>query len=83
MSKSFRYEFTGKELYYFLFKRKKCPECGGEMIKNKCSEIVDGSRFNTVSVPLYIKRREVEYYYYLFECNECGVKYTLSDLANQ
>ena len=46
--KSFRYEFTMKELYYFLFAKKNCPKCGNKMEKNKGYEMVDGSIFNTV-----------------------------------
>lgn len=81
MASAFRYEFTGKELSYFLFKNKKCPRCGGKMLKNKCAETVDGARFNTVSVPAYIKGREVKYYYYSFACEKCGAEYILSELA--
>ena len=61
--KSFRYEFTAKELSYFLFKKKSCPKCGGNMKKEKCCEAVDGSVFNTNSVPLYIQGRQVKHYF--------------------
>ena len=70
---SFRYEFTTKELIYFLFKKKVCPQCGGKMVKEKRGETVDGSVFNTNSVPLYISGREVKLYYYAFVCQQCGV----------
>ena len=30
---SFRYDFTAKELAYFLFKKKTCPKCGEQMKK--------------------------------------------------
>ena len=33
--KSFRYEFTMRELFYFLFSNKDCPECGNKMKKIK------------------------------------------------
>ena len=40
-------------------------------------EIVD-----SISTPSYIKgRKEVEYYYYIFNCYNCGSKYTLKELA--
>ncbi len=51
------------------------------MIKNKCAETVDGAKFNTVSVPLYIRGREIKQYYYSFTCEKCGSEYTLSELA--
>lgn len=78
---SFRYEFTAKELFYFLFKKKICPKCNGNLKKEKCCEIVDGSIFNTDSVPLYIKGRQVKHYFYCYTCEECGAKFTLSELS--
>ena len=81
MANGFRYEFTGNELSYFLLKKKACPQCGGKMSKNKCAETVDGSIYNTASVPLYIRGREVKRYFYSFSCTNCGAEYTLSELA--
>lgn len=52
--KAFRYDFTMKELSYYLFSKKKCPNCGNKMVKNKGYEMIDGSIFKTNSVPLYI-----------------------------
>ena len=79
--KSFRYNFTINELGYFLFANKNCPKCGSKMKKSKGYEIVDGSIFNTVSVPLYIQgRKEIKYYHYLFNCPNCGSQYTLKEL---
>ena len=81
---SFRYDFTMKELYYFLFAKKICPKCGNKMDKNKGYEIVDGSIFNSNSTPLYIQgRKEVKYYHYLFNCAKCGSQYTLKELAKK
>ena len=82
MANGFRYEFTGKELVYFLFGRKKCPECGTKMKKTKRFRTVDGAKFNTASVPLYIKGRKIKEYYYLFICDKCGSEYELKDLVN-
>lgn len=81
MAKAFVYMFTAKEFSYLLFKKKICPRCGGKMTKQKCSEIVDGARFDSPSAPLYTKRREVKHYYYTFTCGECGAEYALSDLV--
>ncbi len=79
--KGFRYEFSRKEFMYFLFKKKICPNCGGLLKKNKNFETVDGSTFDTVSVPLYIKGREVKRYFYSFTCHKCNSSYELSELV--
>ena len=39
---AFRYDFTMKELIYFLFGKKTCPKCNGKLNKSKSYEIVDG-----------------------------------------
>ena len=81
MENGFRYEFSGNELFYFLFKKKKCPCCGAKMKKNKCAETVDGVKFNTVSVPLYIRGRAIKQFFYSFTCEKCGAEFTLGELS--
>ncbi len=82
MATAFSMEFTFKELFYFLFKRKICPKCGGKMKKQRCSEIVDGRKmYTSMDAPLYVKRSEVRHDYYVFVCEECGQKVNLTDLA--
>ncbi len=83
MASAFVYQFTVKEFSYLLFKKKICPKCGGKMRKQKCSEIVDGARFDSASAPLYTKRREVKHYYYSFTCKHCGEKFILTDLVKE
>ena len=78
---SFRYDFAAKELAYFLFKKKTCPKCGEQMKKDKCCETIDGSVYNTNSVPLYIQGRQVKHYFYRFTCQECGAEFTLTELS--
>ena len=52
------------------------------MTKQRCSEIVDGRKmYTSMNAPLYAKRREVRHDYYLFVCDECSEKFTLTDLA--
>lgn len=80
-TKGFRYEFTGKELSSLLFKKKKCPKCNGKLVKKKCSEVVNGSVYNTISVPLYIKGRRVKHYFYIYSCKSCNLDFTLNDLS--
>lgn len=79
---SFRYDFTLKELLYFLFGKKVCPKCEGRLEKEKCCETVDGSIFNTNDVPLYIQGRRIKHYFYRYTCKKCDEKFTLSELAN-
>lgn len=81
MASAFVYQFTAKEFSYLLFKKKIGPRCSGKMTKQKCSEIVDGARFESASSPLYTRRREVKHYYYTFTCENCGAKFTLTDLV--
>lgn len=81
--RSFRYDFTATEMAYLLFARKTCPLCGGRMSKEKCCETVDGSVFNTNSVPLYISGRKVRHYFYRFTCRKCDSEYTLTELAER
>ncbi len=78
---AFTYDFTIKELVYFVFKKKKCPKCGNRMEKSKCYEIVDGSIFDTNSVPLYIQGSQVKRFFYSFTCQKCGAEFTLSELS--
>lgn len=37
---AFRYDFTYKELIYFLFKKKRCPKCNCQLTKSKVYETV-------------------------------------------
>lgn len=78
---SFRYELTYKELCYLLFSKKKCPKCSNKMKRIKNFEIVDGSKFNTTSTPLYIQGRKVKNYNYMFNCSYCNSKYKLQELV--
>lgn len=79
---AFRYVFTMKELKYLLFSKKTCPNCNSIMNKSKGYEMVDGSIFDSASVPLYIKGRDVKYYHYLFVCPNCKSQYKLKDIVN-
>ena len=82
--KSFRYNFTMKELKYYLFSKKNCPKCNHKMIKSKTYELIDGSKISTASTPLYIQgRKDVKHYYYLFNCSNCGTQHTLKELVKK
>ena len=78
---AFRYDFTGKELIYFLFKKKVCPKCGGKMIKRKGDETAEGSTFNKKTDPFFVPNAKVKHYLYIFTCQECGNEFTLNELS--
>lgn len=81
VEKGFRYEMSIKELFYMMFRPKRCPKCGNALAKNKCAETIDGIRFNTASVPLYIRGRTIRRYYYTFSCGSCNSVFTLTELV--
>lgn len=78
---AFRYDFTGKELFYYLFKKKVCPECGSEMTKFKGYETVDGAVFNNRTSDFFVQNAKVKHYLYFFHCPTCKNDYRLSELA--
>lgn len=77
----FVYEFTMREFFYFMFCKKKCPNCNGELEKKKDYETVKGTNFSKRSV-VYLKQR-VKHYIYKFTCKQCGSQYTLEELAKR
>lgn len=80
---AFLYDFTGKELAYFLFKKKMCPKCNGKLIKGKGYETVDGYVFNNKTESFYVPNAKVKHYLYFFTCQNCGTQFTLSELSNR
>lgn len=77
----FRYEFTLKELRYFLFGKKSCPGCGGEMLRSKGFETVSGRDVNSKSNPCFVPSARVKQYQYFYTCTQCARRYTLRELA--
>lgn len=77
----FRYDFTGKELSYFLFGKKVCPKCKGKLIKSKGYETVEGAKFNSRSSAFFVSNTNVKHYLYFYNCEKCNAEYTLSELA--
>lgn len=82
-NKGFRYSFTIPELGFFLFGKKKCPKCGGKLVKKKSYDIRT-DLFHTSGVdPVYAPGSEVKQYSYSYHCEKCEFKSTLSELANK
>lgn len=81
--KGVSYSFTGKELSYLLFKKKKCRNCNHKLVKIKKYETKLGKDLNSKSDPIFISNANVKSYYYIFKCENCGKEYTLEELANK
>ena len=77
----FRYEFTMKELAYFLLKKKACPRCRGNMTRSKGYETVDGREVNSSSDAFFVPNAKIKRYQYFYSCERCGREYTLHELA--
>lgn len=80
-NQAFRYDFTTKELRYFLFGSKKCPRCGGKLEKHKEFETKRGSDFVSRRGYFLPKNAEVKHYIYLYGCQQCGARFPLQELA--
>lgn len=78
---AFRYEFTGRELMYFLFKKKVCSRCGYKLSKVKDFETIDGYLLNSTQEAFFVPNAKVKCYRYLFSCQNCRTVYPISDLA--
>lgn len=80
-NQAFRYDFTGKELFYFLFGKKKCPKCGGKLMAHKGFEMADGSQFVSKRGYYLPKNAKVKHYFYFYDCRQCAAQFTLQELA--
>lgn len=78
---AFQYDFTFKELVYFLFKKKSCPKCGGQMIKSKGFETKIGSDLNSKANAFFVPNARVKHYLYYYTCQNCGSRFTLNELS--
>lgn len=74
--------FTPKELFYKLFKKKKCPICGEKLInsdKQSFSGYKPVNRAKFQMMPNNAKHYEISFEYY---CKNCNIGFPLSELAN-
>lgn len=76
-----RYDFTMRELGYFLFGKKKCPKCGGKLEKTKIYETRQGSEFNSKRGTFLAQNATVKHYLYIFNCQQCNSQFSLQELA--
>ena len=82
-AQGFKYDFTPAELNALLFHSKKCPECGGELSKEKTCETVRGEDVNSSSDPFFVPSIRVNHYGYIFRCQKYGKVFTLTELAEK
>ena len=75
------YRFTFKELMYFWFSKKKCPQCKNKMIKNKTYETKKGRDLNSSSDPFFVPQANIKSYKYFYTCPNCNQTYSLNELA--
>lgn len=80
---SFRYEFTPRELQYFLFGKKICPRCGGKMTQKKDFEYVSGRELNRKSDAFFFPGDQVKRYFYSYTCPKCRITFKLSELSER
>ena len=78
----FRYEFTMKELRYFLFGDKKCPECRSLLNRQKRFHSVKGSVYDSKTEVSFSRAATVKQYEYAYKCEGCGREYTLTELSD-
>ncbi len=75
---NFRYDFTFKEFFQFL-KGMKCPNCHRKMIRHKKSELTIGKEVNSKRHPFFGFESEVKHYYFVYECEKCGMQIRLDE----
>lgn len=79
---AFQYKFTAKELRYFFFAKKKCPNCGGKLHKRREYKTVGPEALRSRSDPMFfVQDSKVKLYVYSYLCEDCGKLYLLNELA--
>ena len=78
---SYGIELSGKELVYFLFKKKKCPVCNERLKREKKVENL-GESFDSVELGkfYYGERHEVTIFY---KCAKCDKLYSIRELSGE
>ena len=79
---AFYYDFSPREMWYFLFGKKVCPRCGGKLIRRKSYETIHG-HMPYIDDVSRIDHRKVKHYLYSYSCEQCGASFSLSDLAEK
>ena len=70
-----------KELWYILFKKKRCPFCGNKMKKEKTFQTRKGSEVNGGNDPFFRTSSNVKDYEIQYVCVECKRTYKLNQLV--
>lgn len=74
-----------KELKAQLFGKKKCPKCGGALVKEKYSEVKEASEIRGASMGYthFSSSVQAKENKYRFTCKNCGSAVSLSELAEK
>lgn len=72
-------EMNPEELFYFIFKKKKCPICGERIKRQKKIENLGKGSYTICRDLSYGNRYEVTMVY---KCINCNRTYTLNELVN-
>ncbi len=83
MPSTFVYVFTPKEFFYFLFRKKTCPKCGGPLRKEKYFRVVSGKECGVKMRNLHVSKKWVKKYEYRYICQECAALFSLQELAGE
>ncbi len=78
---AFCYSFKPRELKYFLFGKKICPNCGGALKKCKGYVTLNDEMPHSRDDCSRIDTSSVKYYRYSYSCAGCGSVFTLEELA--
>lgn len=78
-----RYKLTPREMSYFLFAKKVCPQCGTVMTRQKGYVTVKGAELKEESDMFFRHDANVKDYKFFFVCKQCNIQYSLTELANQ
>lgn len=79
MGEDYRIEFTLDELYYKLFKKKKCPSCGNKMESIKIKSYKGIGKAGTRG---HIYKAKIYQYKQYYKCNICDKLYPISELSS-
>lgn len=79
----FNYSFTPKELFFYLFRKKVCPCCGGKLEKFKECTIREGRELQPQSgQKFYMDNEPVRDYKIFYKCPSCQRTFSLAELAD-
>lgn len=77
----FKYEFTLKELWFYLFGKKICPKCGNKLMKTKEYEIKTDLYHSEGADSIFKPDSKVKQYSFRYSCEKCKFSSSLTDIV--